>query len=37
MAEDDIAINKMMGKNGAVLFGKEDTVMTHCNAGALQL
>ena len=35
MAEDDIAINKMMGKNGAVLFGKEDTVMTHCNAGAL--
>ncbi len=35
MAEDDVAINKMMGKNGAVLFGEEETVMTHCNAGAL--
>ena len=35
MAEDDIAINKMMGKNGATLFGEKETVMTHCNAGAL--
>ena len=35
MAEEDININKKMGKNGAVLFQKNDTIMTHCNAGAL--
>jgi methylthioribose-1-phosphate isomerase len=35
MAEDDININKKMGKNGAGLFQNNDTVMTHCNAGAL--
>lgn len=35
MAEDDIAINMAMGRNGAALFGNNDTVMTHCNAGAL--
>ena len=35
MAEDDININKKMGKNGAVLFQNNDTIMTHCNAGAL--
>ncbi|MDI1496081.1 MAG: S-methyl-5-thioribose-1-phosphate isomerase [Cenarchaeum symbiont of Oopsacas minuta] len=35
MAEDDISINMKIGKNGAVLFGQKDTVMTHCNAGAL--
>ena len=35
MAEDDININKKMGKNGAVLFENNDTIMTHCNAGAL--
>ena len=35
MAEDDININKKMGKNGAELFENNDTIMTHCNAGAL--
>ena len=35
MAEDDININKKMGKNGAELFQNNDTIMTHCNAGAL--
>lgn len=35
MAEDDIEINKTMGKNGSILFDNNDTIMTHCNAGAL--
>jgi methylthioribose-1-phosphate isomerase len=35
MADDDIQINKTMGKNGSVLFDDNDTIMTHCNAGAL--
>ena len=35
MAEDDIKINMSIGKNGSVLFDDNDTIMTHCNAGAL--
>jgi len=35
MAEDDIQINMSIGKNGAELFQDDDTIMTHCNAGAL--
>ena len=35
MADEDIEINKIMGKNGSVLFDNNDTIMTHCNAGAL--
>jgi len=35
MAEDDIQINMLMGKNGSALFENNDTIMTHCNAGAL--
>ena len=35
MAEKDIQINKTMGKFGAELFENNDTIMTHCNAGAL--
>ena len=35
MAEEDIDINKRMGKNGSYLFNDNDTIMTHCNAGAL--
>jgi len=35
MAEEDINTNKKMGKNGAKLFQDNDTIMTHCNAGAL--
>lgn len=35
MAEEDISTNRAMGRNGAALFGDGDTIMTHCNAGAL--
>ena len=35
MADEDIEINKTMGKIGSVLFDDNDTIMTHCNAGAL--
>ena len=35
MADQDIEINKTMGKNGSTLFEDNDTIMTHCNAGAL--
>jgi len=35
MAEDDVQINMTMGKNGSKLFNDNDTIMTHCNAGAL--
>ena len=35
MAEDDIQINMSIGKNGSDLFSDNDTIMTHCNAGAL--
>jgi len=35
MAEEDIQINMAMGKNGSELFNDNDTIMTHCNAGAL--
>ena len=35
MAEDDIQINMSMGKIGSELFDDNDTIMTHCNAGAL--
>jgi methylthioribose-1-phosphate isomerase len=35
MADEDIEINKSMGKNGSGLFDNNDTIMTHCNAGAL--
>ena len=35
IADEDIKINKLMGKNGSILFDDNDTIMTHCNAGAL--
>jgi methylthioribose-1-phosphate isomerase len=35
MANDDVKINMSMGKNGSKLFDDNDTIMTHCNAGAL--
>ena len=35
MARDDIQINTSIGKNGSELFSQNDTIMTHCNAGAL--
>ena len=33
--EEDIAICRAIGRNGAVLVPDEKTVLTHCNAGAL--
>ena len=35
MAVQDIKINMTMGKHGSKLFDDNDTVLTHCNAGAL--
>ncbi|MCI0529411.1 MAG: S-methyl-5-thioribose-1-phosphate isomerase, partial [Nitrospira sp.] len=35
MREEDIEINKIMGKYGAELIKDGDTILTHCNAGAL--
>jgi methylthioribose-1-phosphate isomerase len=35
IAYDDIEINRKMGENGAKLLNDGDTVLTHCNAGAL--
>jgi len=35
MADDDVQINKTMGKHGSELFENNDNIMTHCNAGAL--
>ncbi len=35
MADEDIKINMTMGKLGSELFDDNDTIMTHCNAGAL--
>ncbi len=33
--EEDLVINKKMGENGAELIEAGDTILTHCNAGAL--
>lgn len=33
--DDDVAANKALGRFGAALIADGDTVMTHCNAGAL--
>ncbi len=35
MADEDVRTNRALGANGAALFGDRETVMTHCNAGAL--
>ncbi|HSQ35508.1 MAG TPA: S-methyl-5-thioribose-1-phosphate isomerase, partial [Candidatus Binatia bacterium] len=35
MDEEDFAINRRIGHNGQVLLKSGDTVLTHCNAGAL--
>ncbi len=34
-AEEDIEVNRAIGRNGAKLLKNGDTVMTHCNAGSL--
>ena len=35
MAQEDIFVNKNIGKNGANLLNDGDVVLTHCNAGSL--
>lgn len=35
IADEDVAINKRMGAYGARLIRDGDTILTHCNAGAL--
>ena len=35
IAEDDVKTNMVMGRQGSELFDDNDTIMTHCNAGAL--
>jgi methylthioribose-1-phosphate isomerase len=35
IADEDVEINKQMGANGAVLINEGDTVLHHCNTGAL--
>ena len=35
LADRDVERNRAIGENGAALLGQDDTVMTHCNAGAL--
>lgn len=35
MADEDVAVNKKIGKNGAKLLRDGDVVLTHCNAGRM--
>jgi methylthioribose-1-phosphate isomerase len=35
LADEDVAINRRMGQNGAALIDDGDTVLHHCNTGAL--
>jgi len=35
IADEDVAANHLIGKNGSELIVEGDTVLTHCNAGAL--
>jgi methylthioribose-1-phosphate isomerase len=35
MAEEDVAVNKRMGANGASLIRDGDTILHHCNTGGL--
>ncbi|MBI4757820.1 MAG: S-methyl-5-thioribose-1-phosphate isomerase [Chloroflexi bacterium] len=35
MAEEDVAVNQRLGRFGAALIKDGDSVLTHCNAGAL--
>lgn len=35
MEKDDIIINKKIGEYGNTIIDKNDTILTHCNAGAL--
>ena len=33
--EEDIAMNRAIGRHGAAVVGDEQTILTHCNAGSL--
>ncbi|MCW4014862.1 MAG: S-methyl-5-thioribose-1-phosphate isomerase [Candidatus Bathyarchaeota archaeon] len=35
MADEDVEVNRKMGKHGATLIEDGDVVLTHCNAGSL--
>ena len=35
IADDDVKVNKLIGKNGAHLIANGDGILTHCNAGAI--
>jgi methylthioribose-1-phosphate isomerase len=35
LADEDVAINRRMAEHGAALIKDGDTILTHCNAGAL--
>ncbi|MEE9377886.1 MAG: S-methyl-5-thioribose-1-phosphate isomerase [Candidatus Lokiarchaeia archaeon] len=35
MAQEDVNVNKNIGKNGATLLDDGDVILTHCNAGSL--
>ncbi|MFX0005475.1 MAG: S-methyl-5-thioribose-1-phosphate isomerase [Promethearchaeota archaeon] len=35
MAQEDINVNKSIGKNGSALLDDGDVILTHCNAGSL--
>ena len=35
IAEEDVTVNRLIGKHGAKLIRDGDNVLTHCNAGAL--
>jgi methylthioribose-1-phosphate isomerase len=35
IADEDVAVNKLIGEQGAKLLKNGDTVLTHCNAGRL--
>ncbi|HZD11495.1 MAG TPA: S-methyl-5-thioribose-1-phosphate isomerase [Candidatus Binatia bacterium] len=35
IADDDVALNRRMGAHGAELIGDGDTILHHCNTGAL--
>ena len=35
MAQEDINVNKSIGKNGSAILDDGDVVLTHCNAGSL--
>lgn len=35
IADEDAAANRLIGRQGAALIGNGDTILTHCNAGAL--